>query len=107
MTAMVTPYGPKYQLASALSAAGTVLPLSAANSAALATAIGASGHAWLTLEDPLGSEVVKATVFNSTVMILRGQDSSTARAFPAGTCIDARVTYAGLKDLMCNFDCCA
>jgi hypothetical protein len=104
---MTTPYGINYKFVSALTATATTLPLANGDAGSLATKIGATGHAWLTISDPIGAEVVKASVFNGQILIERGQDGSTARVFPAGSCVDARMTSAAVKDLICNYDCCA
>jgi len=105
-TTIVTPYTLNAKLVAPLLPTDTTLPLSGADAGSLSTLLGLDGHAWLTIFDPTGSEVVKATAWVGQILVERGQGGSTARTFPTGSCVDARVTYAGVKDLLCNYDCC-
>ena len=105
-TTMVTPHGFQGRLAASMGPTDTSLPLVAGDAALLASSLGQTHHAWLTVYDPTGSEVVRATAWGGQILVERGQDGSTPRTFPPGSCVDARVTYAGVKDLMCNYSCC-
>lgn len=106
-TTMSTVHDLALVLTSVMRPTDTALPVTPADAARVSSALGSTRHAWLTISDPTGSEVVRATAWNGQVLVDRAQDGSIARTFPAGACVDSRVTYAGLKDLLCNYNCCA
>jgi hypothetical protein len=68
--------------------------------------LGSDGYAYLTVSDSLGAEVVKVSTYSSSLIVERAQNDTQARAFPKGACVDARMTEAAVKDLICTFDCC-
>lgn len=61
-------------------------------------------YCYLTLEDRSTHEVVKYTssgvVVGDNIPVLRGQDGSTPRAFPAGTCVTISWNEAQITDLI-------
>lgn len=73
---------------------------------ALRTALGADGYTFLTISNMVGTEVVKAYMFDNKILIERGQDGTEARPFPNGSCVDANPTWAGIKAYVCQMDCC-
>lgn len=65
-------------------------------------------HTYLVINDGTGAEIVKAYAFGNEVKIERGQDGTTAKTFPAGTCVKWEVTKQGITETVCNsnFSCC-
>jgi hypothetical protein len=103
-------------LAAPLMAADTSLALDPASQAELLAALAATDtdpnpYAFMYAWDGTGSEVLKVSAYGGTLVLARDQDAAPAppnpRSFPKGACMDGRVTYAGVKDLICNYDCCA
>ena len=92
-------------LSSPINSVDGILPVN--DAANLATLL-ISGHTYLTLNDGTGTEIVKAESFGTQVKITRGQDGTTAKAYPAGTCVKWEATRQGIKDTVCSsdFDCC-
>lgn len=91
-------------LAAPLMAADTSISLANGATGQLVAQLADEGYAFLYVHDATGAEVVKVSVYGSALTLARGE---TPRSFPKGTCVDGRVTYDGVKDLICNFDCCA
>jgi hypothetical protein len=102
--AQVTLIGFASTLAAPLMAADTSISLANGAASQLVSQLGDDGYAFLYVHDATGAEVVKASVYGSALTLTRGE---TPRNFPKGACVDARVTYDGVKDLICNFECCA
>lgn len=84
-----------------LDKAGGLLPVEDAKS--LAAKLG-SGHTYLTLSDPTGVEIVKATAFGDDVKIDRAQGGTEAKTFPAGACIKWEATKMGIEETVCDAD---
>ena len=87
-----------------LTSGATVLPVSAAKAAELATALG-TNYTTLAINDGTYVEIVQATAAGSVITIARAQENTLARAFAAGTCAKAQLTAAGLSYLICNSGC--
>jgi hypothetical protein len=83
------------------------LSLTPAITAWLIDRLGTDGYAYLTISDSLGAEVVKVSTYGGALVVDRHQNDTAPRAFPKGACVDARMTEAAVKDLICNYDCCA
>lgn len=85
-------------LASAITASAVTISL-ASGQGALFPAISGSDYFLATLVDSSNNiEIVKVTARTSdTLTVVRGQDSTTARAFNAGDKLENRVTAAGLN----------
>ncbi|RQH06616.1 hypothetical protein [Paraburkholderia dinghuensis] len=103
-------------LAAPLAATDAALALNPAAQAELLARLAASDaneapYAYLYAWDGSGSEVLQVSGYGSTLVLERDQDAAPAapnpRSFPKGACVDGRVTYAGVKDLICHYDCCA
>lgn len=69
-------------------------------------ALGADGYTYLTISNMVGQEIVKAYLYDDKVLVERGQDGTTARPFPNGSCVDANPTWAGVQAFVCQVDCC-
>ncbi|MGF6599779.1 hypothetical protein P3T23_004513 [Paraburkholderia sp. GAS448] len=94
-------------LAAPLMAEDTTLVLNAAAQTLLVSRLSDAGngnYAFLYVHDGASVEVVKVSAYAGTLALAR---ASTPHSFPKGACVDGRVTYDGVKDLICNFDCCA
>lgn len=100
-------YGFRAALSDTLPMGAVALPLCADATAWVAAQLGSSDHAWVTIHDDLGAEVVRLSVFGGVLSISRGRDGTTARQFPAGVCVSGELTAAAVKDLLCHYDCCA
>jgi len=61
-------------------------------------------YAFPYVHDATRVEVVRVSVCGNVLTLTR---SETPRNFPNSACVDGRVTYDGVKDQICNFDCCA
>ncbi|ETD72778.1 hypothetical protein V757_02230 [Pelistega indica] len=61
---------------------------------------------FMTIRNQVDTEVVKVYLFDNKVLIERGQDGTKATAFPKGSCVDADPTWAGIKELICSYECC-
>jgi hypothetical protein len=95
-------------LSNTMTAIDNCLPLDCNDSASLLLLLANSGdYTYLVVADDMGTEIVKATRVGDIVTITRALDGTTARAFPPATCVSNRPSYAGIKDLICNYDCCA
>ena len=66
--------------------------------------LGAGEHFFCTLDDGTNNEIVKVTAISgNTLTIVRGQESTTARAFLTNHIIESRVT-AGIMDVIPQLD---
>lgn len=84
------------------------LPLSESNEALLVAALPNEGdYTYLTIREPSGAEVVKVTNSCSVFTVDRGEDGTDARTAPRGSCVRWEMTPQQVKDLICNYDCCA
>jgi len=92
------------ELTALLTIGATVLPVSAAQGTVLAGLLGAN-QTTLELSDGVYTEVVRATASGSVVTITRAQEGTTARAFAIGACAAAKLTAAGLTELVCASNC--
>ena len=102
---MITPTGFQTALTDKLLIGDTDLPIPAADAAALSTLLG-DGHVFLTIQDQVGTEVVKVSGACGAFVVLRAQDGTAALNFPKGSCVAFRITPAVVKDLVCNTSCC-
>lgn len=94
------------QLSSPLEKGARYLPLSASDEAGLKAILPEGDYTYLTLTDPVGSEIVKVTNTCDTLLVDRGQDGTEDRKFPRGTCVKFSVSPAVVKELICTHDCC-
>jgi hypothetical protein len=66
--------------------------------------IGTGNYMYITLEDGQSVEIVKYTstgaIVNDTLTVERGQDGTTAKSFPAGTCVKVAWNVQQLQDLI-------
>ena len=83
------------------------LPLNTTDENRLKAAVPDGDYTYLVIRDPTGAEIVKVENTCGTLLVTRGQDGTTARNFPRGSCIRYETTPAIVKDLICNYDCCA
>lgn len=81
-----------------LNATDGLLPITEAR--ALAEKLG-ENHTYLVINDGTGAEIVKAYAFGTQVKIERAKDSTTAKTFPAGSCVKWEFTQSGFNDLGC------
>jgi len=103
---MITPVGFQTTLNDKLLIGDTDLPMSAADIASLTTKLGADGYVFLTVQDQVGTEVVKVSGACGALVVERGQDGTTPLNFPRGSCIAFRITPAVVRDMVCNTNCC-
>lgn len=106
---LITPTDFRATLVSKLEKDALLLPLSELDRVDLLDQLGEDGnYTYLVLRaDNVRSEVVKVTVNCDELVLERGQDSTTAKTFPRGTCVLFLVTPMIVKHLICNYDCCA
>lgn len=81
-----------------LNANDGLLPITDAR--ALAEKLGAN-HSYLVINDGTGAEIVKTYAFGNEVKIERAKDGTTAKTFPAGSCVKWEFTQSGFNDLGC------
>lgn len=66
--------------------------------------IGSGNYLYLTVEDGASVEIMKFTstgvVVNDTITVERGQDGTSAKAFPAGACVKVAWNVAQVQDLV-------
>jgi hypothetical protein len=66
--------------------------------------IGSGNHMYVTIEDGQSVEIVKYTntgpVVNDAITVERGQDGTTAKAFPAGACVKVAWNVAQVTELV-------
>lgn len=85
-------------LAEKLNTTDGLLPITEA--CVLAEKLG-ENHTYLVINDGTGAEIVKAYAFGTQVKIERAKDSTTAKTFPAGSCVKWEFTQSGFNDLGC------
>jgi hypothetical protein len=69
--------------------------------------LGNGSHTYLVLTAPgLGCEIVKATCSYGTILLERGQDGTTAHAWPQGSCIEWALVGAAVRDLIAQTEAC-
>lgn len=100
---LVVPNFAQTTLRSAITPSSTSLALASGGGAYFA--IGVDNYVYLTLLDGASVEVVKFTnsgiIVNDTLTgIERGQDNTTAKSFPAGTCVKVAWNVAQIQDLV-------
>lgn len=105
---LITPTDFSATLVSKLEKDALLLPLSELDRVDLLDQLGEDGnYTYLVLRaDNIRSEIVKVTVKCNELVLERGQDSTTAKTFPRGTCVLFLVTPMIVKHLICNYDCC-
>lgn len=85
-----------------LNTTSNVLQLTAGQGSRFAIPTG--DYMYLTISDPSGEEVVRytstGTVAGDNIVVDRAQDGTTARPFPAGSCVVAGLNSQQLKDLI-------
>ena len=81
-----------------LNATDGLLPITEAR--ALAEKLG-ENHTYLVINDGTGAEIVKAYAFGTQVKVERAKDGTTAKTFPAGSCVKWEFTQSGFNDLGC------
>lgn len=93
------------QLSEKLSATDKLLPITDARS--LADQLD-DKHTYLVINDGTGAEIVKAYRFGNQIKIERGQDGTTAKTYPAGSCVKWEATQSGITETVCqsDFNCC-
>jgi hypothetical protein len=93
----------KTTLRTSVPATANVLPL-APGSAALLSYIPAGDYCYLTISDRVGREVVRYTstgaIVGDNITVLRAQDGTSARTFPAGACVSQEWNEQQVKDLI-------
>src|SRR6478752_8475165 len=66
--------------------------------------IGAGNYMYITVEDGQSVEIMKYTctgpVTNDMINVSRGEDGTTPKAFPAGSCVKVAWNVAQLQELM-------
>lgn len=100
---LVVPNFAQTTLRAAIAPGDTSLQLASGGGAYFA--IGTGNYVYLTLLDGASVEVVKFTnsgiiVSDTLTGIERGQDNTTAKAFPAGTCVKVAWNVAQIQDLV-------
>lgn len=93
--------GYKATLSEKLTATDRLLPIT--NARELAEMLG-EDHTYLVINDGTGAEIVKAYRFGNEVKIERGQDGTTSKAFPTGSCVKWEATESGITETVCNGD---
>ena len=81
-----------------LNATDGLLPITEAR--ALAEKLG-ENHTYLVINDGTGAEIVKAYAFGTQVKVERAKDGTTAKTFPAGSCVKWEFTQSGFNDFGC------
>lgn len=81
----------------------TILPLDDRDGDKLATLVGPDEYCYLVISSGDSQEVVKASVSCSSIVIER---STTPLNFPRYSEVCLRVLYQGVKDLICQTECC-
>lgn len=61
---------------------------------------------YMTISNAVDIEVVKVYLFDGKLLMERGIDGTEPTAFPKGSCVDTRPTWAGISELICTLDCC-
>jgi hypothetical protein len=85
--AFVPVYGFIAATTGAISPSAGLIPIDSAVASAFATQLG-SGFTFASLSDGTNYEIVKITsVSSANLVVVRGQDDTTASAFPMGTCL--------------------
>lgn len=85
-------------LSEKLNATDGLLPIT--NARELAEKLGEK-HSYLVINDGTGAEIVKVSAFGNEVKIERGKDGTTAKTFPAGSCVKWEFTESAFKDIGC------
>ena len=93
-------------LADVLLADDKHLTLTDRDNARLLAHIPEGDETFLTIQDNLYSEWVKATNQCGTIVLERAIDGSEARKFPKGSCVFFETSVPVIKWLICNHDCC-
>lgn len=90
-------------LASSISPSSTTIVLAAGQGVEFPTP-GGGNYFYATLTDTSNNlEVVKVTArVVDTLTVVRGQDSTAARSYPAGALLELRVTAAALSDMQAS-----
>jgi hypothetical protein len=91
-------------LVAPLTLTGTVLPVAPNVRMFLSAQLGGM-ETFLGITSPVGVEVVKASVdpTSGLVYLVRGQDGTTPREFPAGACVVSAWTQCAVEQLICQF----
>lgn len=99
---IVIPNFARTTLRAAITPASTSLQLASGGGAYFA--IGSGNYVYLTVEDGNSVEIMKFTntgiIVNDTIAVERGQDGTTAKAFPAGACVKVAWNVAQVTDLV-------
>lgn len=85
---------------------GRSLPLTSHDMDILKGLLPEDSYTFLTLREPTGTEIVKATHTCGGIVIDRGEDGTDARTFPRGSCVRFEMTPAVVKEMICTVDCC-
>lgn len=93
-------------LADVLLADDKHLTLTDRDNARLLAHIPDGDETYLTIQDNLYSEWIKATNQCGTIVLERGIGGSEARKFPKGSCVFFETSVPVIKWLICNHDCC-
>lgn len=104
--AMITPVGFQTTLTDKLLIGQTDLPIPASDAAMLSGLLSDTGHVFLTVQDQVGTEVIKVSGACGSFTVARGQDGTAPLNFPKGSCVAFRVTPAVVRDMVCNTTCC-
>ncbi|CDL87031.1 hypothetical protein XCR1_830006 [Xenorhabdus cabanillasii JM26] len=62
---------------------------------------------YLIIRDPTGVENIKVDNRCNALFITRSQDGTEPRNFPRGSYVRFEMMPVVVKDLICNYDCCA
>ncbi len=99
---IVVPNFARTTLRAAITPSSTQLLLASGGGAYFA--IGAGNYVYLTVEDGNSVEIMKFTntgiIVNDTITVLRAQDGTTAKSFPAGACVKVAWNVQQVQDLI-------
>ena len=82
------------------------LPLNNRDASRLLAHIPEGEETYLTLQDNLNTEWVRAENQCGQIVIHRGIDTSEPLRFPRGTCVFFETSVPVIKWLICHLDCC-
>ena len=82
------------------------LPVFEEHLATLRNKLGTNGYTYLQVRDGTNIEIVKVSASNGTLLVTRGQENTTATAFPKGSCVEWKLTTSAVRDIVCQMDCC-
>ena len=84
----------------------TDLPIHEQHLSKLRERLGMSNYTFLQIKDGSNVEIIKVSSFGGKLSVTRGLETTVAKTFPKGSCVQHILTSTAVRDIVCQMDCC-